>query len=206
MKIPFCSNHSHWFKIIRLVTIVDNICGVQIFEMPVLKWSSEFITWFLSAASWAVSFLFTAAFLYWFIKCRFLWTFSSASTFVEIIGVLMKEYLLISRLIMKHGMFELWHLDNLVLAMQYLQLTIANLCQIQFESQMSMILCLICLHIILISLKRRTTTSQERYAFANWSDDYLSPYYLFVVCFICSQTYFFILGVALQHWIRESCL
>lgn len=110
-----------------------------------------------------------------------LWTFSSGSTFFEIFGVLMKEYLFISRLIMKPGMFRLWHLDNLVLAMQLLQLTIENLCHIQFESQMSMILCLICLHIILISLKRRTTTSQERYAFANWSDDYMLPYYLFIV-------------------------
>lgn len=72
---------------------------------------------------------------------------------------------------MKPARFKLWHLDNLVLAMQFLHLAIANLCQTQFESQMTMILCLIYLHSTTTSLRRHTTTSQERYPFAYRNDE-----------------------------------
>ena len=97
-----------------------------------------------------------------------------------------------SRLIAKHGMFKLWHLDNPVLVMQCLHLTIASLSQTQFESQMSMILCLICLHTILVSHKRHTTTSQERYIlFPNEVMNYVVMiYYLFIVPYLL-PTFFF---------------
>lgn len=74
----------------------------------------------------------------------------------------MKGFLLIPRSIMKQGMLRLWHLDNLALAMLLLCHTIANLCQIQFGSQMNMILSLICHRFIPILRKRHTITSRER--------------------------------------------
>lgn len=79
-----------------------------------------------------------------------------------IFQVLLKKYLFISRLILEPRMFRLWLLDNLVLAMQHLQVTTFSLSQIQSESQMNMTSCLIYLHTTLISHKRHTTTSQER--------------------------------------------